>query len=306
MPTMRLPLVLAVVCLLGGCSAALNRRLLVDDAAAPGADCASWPPEYQTNCCNYKALLGEEDATCNEVVGSSCASWPPADQPACCAQKAILSVRDSGCNSTTALADVSCSSQPPYLVRDCCRAKYAAGIPEATCNMCLPQGECSSDFLSLPLVPYNGSAYFTAYNESTIALLASALCQLSGNYSSNGTVKYFPAIPDWLLGQVSQWRTYDPISGMTCDGQGCPVVGVIECVKNGSQPLGLDGAGNIGCGNSGTNNIGSWNSGSNVWGSCNSGSNVQGDLNSGSNIIGSLNSNSNGFMNLNQPWVWAA
>lgn len=33
------------------------------------------PPEYQTNCCNYKALLGEEDATCNEVVGSSCASW---------------------------------------------------------------------------------------------------------------------------------------------------------------------------------------------------------------------------------------
>lgn len=38
-------------------------------------------------------------------------------------------------------------------------------------------------------------------------------------------VKYFPAIPDWLLGQVSQWRTYDPISGMTCDGQGCPVVG---------------------------------------------------------------------------------
>lgn len=26
---------------------------------------------------------------------------------------------------------------------------------------------------------------------------------------------------------------------------------MIECVKNGSQPLGLDGAGNIGCGNSG-------------------------------------------------------
>lgn len=42
-------------------------------------------------------------------------------------------------------------SQPPYLVRDCCRAKYAAGVPEATCNVCLPQGECSSDFLSLPL-----------------------------------------------------------------------------------------------------------------------------------------------------------
>lgn len=47
----------------------------------------------------------------------------------------------------------------------------------------------------------------------------SALCPLQ--------VKYFPAIPDWLLGQVSQWRTYDPISGMTCDGQGCPVVGFI-------------------------------------------------------------------------------
>ena len=74
-----------------------------------------------------------------------------------------------------------------------------------------------------------------------------------------------------IMVQAFAWRTVDPVTEQACQGLGCPAFGIIECVKEGEEPLQPDDKQNIGCGNQGSNNIGSWNSEGGNWGSCNSG-----------------------------------
>lgn len=71
--------------------------------------------------------------------------------------------------------------------------------------------------------------------------------------------------------QAFAWRTVDPTTEQVCQGLGCPAFGIIECVKEGNEPLKPDAKQNIGCGNQGSNNIGSFNLEDGNWGSCNSG-----------------------------------
>lgn len=121
-------------------------------------------------------------------------------------------------------------------------------------------------------VTFKGREYFLAFVEKTARSTASQFCQSQqgGPYTASGALRWH-ILPPRFSAQALQWRTFDPDAGELCTGEGCPAFAVVECVKEGAEPLVKDEEGNIGCGNTGSNNVGSWNSGTGNWGGCNSG-----------------------------------
>ncbi len=91
--------------------------------------------------------------------------------------------------------------------------------------------------------------YLLGYTPDTAKAAADSYCRVKG-YGSAGAMEQL-TVPPQFVGGAGAWRTYNLVTKEVCNGAGCAAIGVVECVKDGAQPLAKDGNSNVGCGNTG-------------------------------------------------------
>jgi hypothetical protein len=91
--------------------------------------------------------------------------------------------------------------------------------------------------------------YLLSYTPDTAKEAADTYCRHKG-YGGAGAMEPLTVPPQFVPG-AGAWRTYNPVTKVVCNGPGCAAIGVVECVKEGAQPLAKDGNGNTGCANTG-------------------------------------------------------
>ncbi|GAB4823543.1 hypothetical protein N2152v2_010589 [Parachlorella kessleri] len=164
-------------------------------------------------------------------------------------------------------------------------------------GLVLASAQCQSTFFAAPSVELSEDkkAYLEWPADPELAEeIAQEFCELNlptGAAYPPTVGTYKKAFAD-LTAKLPITQLSDPLGyNLTvCEGAGCSIFGIIECVPKGAAPCQPDGQGNIGRGNTGQNNIGNGNQGAGNYGNNNSGSGNVGDHNAGTGNLGNDNS----------------